>query len=247
MNLTCACKQIIAQTKKEAEALYSFLPPHEVYAEIRGKKDRILFVNKKVLTDQGLNDHLFLGKRDGFKTEIVGTDVGSLIQLVYRNMLNSFLLKVPITVAAVGKFAESIYKNGKVGFNSGEALAPLIVRCTVIPTHTTTEVSLYTDAVVLNEVAPAVETGVCRVGPSDLRDSAIMRSISAAALEEANRQVGAHPGKPEHIKVQKKVRNEMARGRGYSEFDGSLIIPFEAFRAKFTGHEIVNRASNKKR
>lgn len=218
------CQQVMAYNKKEAESLQVFIHPHQVFAEIRNKKNRALYVDKAVLDAVGLHQHLHLGRRDGYRVEVLGSDPREVVNAIHSYLLNCIYMMVPTTLAATGKLADTIYAQAASVFDAGGVTAPTIIRCSAIPTHVTTEMHLYTDAEVLNKVAPAAE-GVANEdrGPVDLRDSMVMRAISVEALAEANRLMGSKPGSPEHIRLQKKLRNKIAQDRGFEKFNGERM------------------------
>lgn len=234
------CEQVIAYTKKEAESLHIFLAPHQVFAEIRTKKGRVLFVDKAALDRAGLHQHLHLGRRGGNTVEVVGYIPADALNGIIAYLNACIFMMVPSTIAAVGKLADAIYANAATTFDAGGTTAPLLIRCSVIPTHVTTDMQLYTDAEILNKVRPATELegNGETPRPVDLRNSSTMRSISAAALAEANHILGAKPGNPQHIKLQKKLRNKIAREQGYEKFNGARLSHAEVLQTSLAWEKL---------
>lgn len=63
-----------------------------------------------------------------------------------------------------------------------------------------------------------------------IRDGEAMQRFSAEALQIANERIGNHPGQLEHVRLQKKLRNQMAIDAGFKKFDSTLISQAEVIR-----------------
>lgn len=63
-----------------------------------------------------------------------------------------------------------------------------------------------------------------------IRDGEAMQRFSNEALQIANERIGNHPGQLEHVRLQKKLRNQMAIDAGFKKFDSSLITQGEAVK-----------------